>query len=175
MSSLSSCSIRLRWVPGHSFLPGNDAAMRSTTSALCNPLSLLLAIVSTFVFSRNGGVLSHRNLTHRFPRFPTRDLCSLVTLAVFSLVFAATDTAYCLSSCLSRIGRIENPSCSACGHLSRIPLSYTALSSYGLFAPLSACSLATVSLQPLVQVRGIPQLLGLHGLPPCSHPSEGVG
>ena len=26
LSSLFSCSIRLRWVPGHSFLPGNDAA-----------------------------------------------------------------------------------------------------------------------------------------------------
>ena len=26
LSSLSSCFIRLQWVPGHSFLPGNDAA-----------------------------------------------------------------------------------------------------------------------------------------------------
>ena len=26
LSSLSSCSIRLQWIPGHSFLPGNDRA-----------------------------------------------------------------------------------------------------------------------------------------------------
>ena len=59
-------------------------------------VSLLLSLVSTLIFSRTGGVLSHLNSsTHRFPRFPLRNLCSLVTLAVFSLVFAATDTAYC--------------------------------------------------------------------------------
>ena len=39
-------------------------------------VSLLLPLVFTFVFSRTGGVLSHRNiLTHRFPRFPPRNLC----------------------------------------------------------------------------------------------------
>ena len=64
-------------------------------------------------------MLSHLNsLTHRFPRFPPRNLCSFVMLAVFSLVYAATDTAYCFS----RIGTIENSSCSACGHSSRTPL-----------------------------------------------------
>ena len=67
---------------------------------LCPPqslvVSLVLSLVSTFVFSRTGGVLSHRNsLAHRFPRFPPRNLCSLVTLAVYSLVYAATDTAFC--------------------------------------------------------------------------------
>ena len=62
----------------------------------CLVVSLLLSLVSTLVFSRTGGVLSHRNsLTHRFPRFPLRNLCSLVMLAVFFVVFAATDTAYC--------------------------------------------------------------------------------
>ena len=56
-------------------------------------VSLLLSLVSTLVFSRTGGVLCHRNsLTHRFPRFPPRNLCFLKTFAVFSLVFAATDT-----------------------------------------------------------------------------------
>ena len=64
------------------------------------PLSLvvclLLSLVSTLVLSRTGAVLSHQNsLTHRFPRFPPRNLCSLVMLAVFSLVYAATDTAFC--------------------------------------------------------------------------------
>ena len=103
LSSLSSCSIRLQRVPGHSFLPGNDAADKLarrapllTPSAIPCSLSLLLSLVSTFVFSRIGGVLSHRSiLTHRFPRFPLRSLCSFVMLAVSSLVFAATDTAFC--------------------------------------------------------------------------------
>ena len=58
-------------------------------------VSLLLSLVSTLVLSRTGGVLSHRSsLKHRFPRFPPRSLCSLVMLAVSSLVYAATDTAF---------------------------------------------------------------------------------
>ena len=56
----------------------------------------LLSLVSTLLFSRTGGVLSHLNfLAHRFPRFPPRNFCSLVMLAVFSLFCAATDTAFC--------------------------------------------------------------------------------
>ena len=56
----------------------------------------LLSLVSTFVFSRTGGVVSHLNSSiRRFPRFPPRNLCSLVMLAMFSLIFAAMDKAYC--------------------------------------------------------------------------------
>ena len=54
-----------------------------------------------------------------------------------------------LSSYLTRIGRIENPSCSACGHLS----SHSALSSYRLFAPLVLWQLS-VFMRPLVQTLG---------------------
>ena len=58
-------------------------------------VSLLLSLVSTLVLSRTGGVLSYlSSLTHRFPQFPLRNLCSLVMLAVSSLVFAATATAF---------------------------------------------------------------------------------
>ena len=59
-------------------------------------VSLLLSLVSTHLSSLTGEVLSHRNSsTHMFSRFPPRNLCSLVTLAVFSFVYAATDTAFC--------------------------------------------------------------------------------
>ena len=54
-----------------------------------------------------------------------------------------------LGSYLSRIGRIENPCCSACGHFS----SHSALSSYGLLASLALWRLS-VSLRPLVQSLG---------------------
>ena len=59
-------------------------------------VSLLLSLVSTLLFSQAGGILSQQNSsTHRSPRFTLRNLCSLVTFTVFSLVYAVTDTAFC--------------------------------------------------------------------------------
>ena len=99
LSSFSSCSIRLQWVPEHSFLSGNDAADElARRGALLAPSAVpcSLSLISRIHFSRTGGILSHLNyLTHRFPQFPPKNLCSLIALAVFSFVFAATDLAYC--------------------------------------------------------------------------------
>ena len=73
-------------------LPDGERYLRPLQSLV---VSLLLSLVSTLVFSQTGGILSLPNiLTHRFPRFPLRNLCSLVMLAVSSLVFAAMDTAF---------------------------------------------------------------------------------
>ena len=73
-------------------LPDGERCLRLPQSHV---VSLPLPLVSTLVLSRTGGVLSLQSiLTHRFPRFPLRSLCSLVMLAVSSLVFAATDTAF---------------------------------------------------------------------------------
>ena len=79
-----------------------ESTLTSSCSRCDPPLSRQVAatplVISRIYYSffRTGGVLSHRNsLTHKFPRFPPRNLCSLVMLAVFSLVYAATDTAFC--------------------------------------------------------------------------------
>ena len=93
LCSLSFCSIRLQWVPGQPFLPGNDTAdeLARRGALLAPPQSLVVSLV----LSRIGGVLFLRSiLAHRFPRFPLRNLCSLVMLVVSSLVFAATDTVF---------------------------------------------------------------------------------
>ena len=73
-------------------LPDGERCLRPLQSLV---VSLLLSLVSTLVLSRTGGELSLQSiLTHRFPQFPLRNLCSLVMLAVSSLVFAAMDTAF---------------------------------------------------------------------------------
>ena len=121
--------------------------MGSATCALRNSLwSLLLSLVSTLVFSRTGGVLSHRSsLTHRFHRFPLRNLCSLVMLAVSSLVFAATDTAFFYF--LISLGLAELRILSAAPVDTRLR---TPLISFCIVAPLTLWRLS-ISLRPLVQ------------------------
>ena len=72
--------------------------------------SPLVSHIHSYLFSGTGDALSHLNFsTHRFPRYPPRNSCSLVTLAMFPLVYAA----------ISRNGRIENPSSSIWGHPSQ--------------------------------------------------------
>ena len=75
-------------------LPDGERCLRPPQSLV---VSLLLSLVSTLVFCRTDGVLFLRSiLTHRFPQFPLRNLCSLVMLAVSSLVYAAMDTVFFL-------------------------------------------------------------------------------
>ena len=80
-----------------------------------------------------------------------------------------------LGSYLSRIGRIENPSCSACGHSSQ-DISHVILhcpATDSLRRSLFGDSLSLYNLWS--RPWGVSRLLGLHGLPPCPHPSEGSG
>ena len=131
-------------------------------------VSLLLILVSTLVFSWTGGVLSHLNsLTQRFPWFPprnsapsSRSLCSLSSLLQRHCLL--------LSYYLTRIGRIENPSCSGCWHpsqdTSHLILHCPATGS--LRRPLLGDSIYDLWSRPW----GVARFLGLDGLPSCPHP-----
>ena len=74
-----------------------------------------------------------------------------------------------LGSYLSRIGRIENSSCSACGHSSQ-DTSHLILhcpATDSLRRSLFGDSLSLYDLWS--RPWGVARLLGLHGLPPCPH------
>ena len=80
-----------------------------------------------------------------------------------------------LGSYHSRIGRIDNPSCSACGHLSQ-DISHLILHCPATDSLRRSLFGDCLSLYDLwSRPCGVSRLLGLHGLPPCPHPSEGVG
>ena len=138
-------------------------------------VSLLLSLVSTLVFSRYGGVLFPRSiLTHRLPRFPLRNLGFLIMLAVSSLVFAATDTAF--FKVLISLGLAESRILYAAPVDTRPRTSLISFCTVQLRTHCASHSLATLCLHNLwSRPWSVARLLGLPGLPPCPHPSEGVG
>ena len=120
-------------------------------------------------------MLSHLNtLTPRFPPFPLRSLCSLATLAVSPLVFAATHKAFCCTPISLKLAYYRILHAAPAVIRPRTPLISPCV--VQLRTLCAACSLANLfSLRPLVQALGSCAVLGFHGLPPCFRPLEGVG
>ena len=137
-------------------------------------VSLLLSLVSTLLFSRTGGVLSHLNsLAHRFPRFPPRNLCSLVMLAVSSFIFAATDTAFFWVFISLGLAELRILTAAPVDTRPRTPLFILHCpATDSLRRSLFGDSLSLYDLWS--RPGGVARLLGLHSFPPCPHPSEGA-
>ena len=158
--------------PDTRFSPGTTRLMSWPVGERClRPpqflvVSLLLSLVSTLVFSRTGGVLSHRSiLTHRFASIFTDELV-LPCHARCVLSRLRCNGHSLLGSYLSRIGIIENPSCSACGHspqdTSQLVLHCPATDSLRRSLFGDSVSLYDLWSRPW----GVARLLVLHGLPP---------
>ena len=182
LSSFSFCSIRLQWVPGHSFLPDDDTADELAKrgallalSAIPCSLSLLTSRIHSSLFSNWRRTFSSKFFDTQVPSISTEELVLPRHARCVLSRLRCNGQSLLLGSYFSRIGRIENPSCSACGHSSQdtshVILHCPATDSLrrSLFGDsLSPCELWS-------RPWRVARLLGLHGLPPCPHPSEGGG
>ena len=177
-----SCSIRLQWVSRLSFLLGNDmtdelarrGALLAPSAILCS-LSPLISHIHSSLFLDWRHTVSSKFFDTPVPIISTKELVLPHHACCVVSRLGCNGHSLLLASCLSRIGRIENPSCSACGHLSQdtshLILHCPAMDS--LHRSLFDDSLSLYDLWS--RLWGVAWLLGLHGLLPCSHILEGVG
>ena len=155
----SSCSSRLQWVPGHSFLPGNDGADElARWGALLAPSTIpfslsLISRIYSYHFSDWRRTVSSKFFDTQVSSISTEELVLPCHARCVLSRLSCNGHSLLLSSNLFRIGRIENPSCSACGHSSQntSPLILYCPATDSLRRSLFGDS---VSLRPLVQTLG---------------------
>ena len=168
--------------PGHSFLQGNDTADRIDLSgALLAPsaipcsLSPVISRIHSSLFSDWRRTVLSKLYDTQAPSISTEELVHPRHARCVLSRLHCNGHSLPLSSYHSRIGRIENPSCSACGHPSQdsshLILHCPATDSLRRSLLGDSLSLYDLWSRPW----GVARLLWLHGLPSCPIPRKGSG
>ena len=138
-------------------------------------LSPLISRIHSSLFSECSRTVSSKFFDAQVPSISTEELVIPRHARCVLSRLRCNGHSLLLSSYLSWIGRIENSSCSACGHPSQ-DTSHLILRcppTDSLRRSLFGNSLSLYDLWS--RPWGVAWLLGLHDFPPCPHPSEGVG
>ena len=137
-------------------------------------LSCLISCIHSCLFSVWRRTVSSKFFDTQVPSISSKELVLLHHACYVLSRLCWNGHSLLLSSYLSRIGRIENLCCSACGHSPHCTFHII------LYCPVmdSLCHSLFgdfLSLYELWSRRWrVARLLGLHGHLPCPHPSEGV-
>ena len=145
LSSLSSCSIRLQWVLGHTFLPGNDAADEMARRGVLLVLSAIPCSLSPLISRIHSSLFSDWRRTVSSKFFDTQVSLIFTKKLVLHRHACCVLSRLCCNghtllsgSYLSRIGRSENFFLQRLRRPVVRHLSFhSSLFSYELFAPLA--------------------------------------
>ena len=161
--------------------PGNDTSDELTRrgallapSAIPCSLSPLISGIHSRLISDWRRTVSLKFFDTQVPSISTEELVLPRHARCVLSRLRCNEHSLLLGSYLSRIGRIENPSCSACGHSSH-RTSHLILHCPAMDSSRRSLSGDSLSLYDLwSRPWGVARLLGLHGVPSCPHSSEGV-
>ena len=147
----------------------------TVSSAISCSLSSFISCIHSYLFSDWRHTVSSKFFDTQVQSFFTEELVLLRHARCVLSRLRCNGHSLLLSSYLSKIGGIENPFCSSCGHPFQDTYHFILLCPATDFLRRSLFGNFLSLYELWSRPWAVSQLLGPHGLPPSTHPSERVG